>query len=326
MDILWLPNTVSMQSLVNAVTTLSEQLITISNVVTDLILNGDDATVTIEPDDATNTPTNRCNETLFTQNLINSIRGNVAYTRRHRHDFSGDTGNYPYRHKCAQSPIVVVLSESLPSLPLSTQQHHQQGHSSPKSTTRTMKNTKAIGNIVNLDIEKCGTISTYDCDSNYTTTNATAATKRTRTTITCHSNYGSVNNVRTEHSVKNDKCNYYNNKEKHDNNNKWNKQNHSSTTTTSPTSTSSRSNRINIDSPVMNIASISAKPVHHTRFEKRTQCSQNQWWKNLVIVICYLFLLSSSLRICSANKHDGNFHLDFCHVLFLKCLRSICFC
>lgn len=321
MDILWLQNTVSRQFIVNAVTTLSEQLITISNVLTDLVLYGDNATVTIEQDN--NTPTNRCNETLFTQNLINSIRGNVAYT--HRHGSSGDTDNYLYQQKCAQSPVV---SQSLPSLLLSPQQPHQQWYSSPKSTIRMMKNTKPIGNIVNLHIEKCGTISTYDCDSNYTTTYSTTATKRTRTTITCHSNNGSVNNVRTEHSVKNDKSNYNNNNKKNDNNNVWNKRNHISTTTTSPTSTSSRSNRMNRYSPMMDIASISAKPVYHTKFEKRTQCSQSQWWKNLVIVICYLFLLSSSLRICSANKHEGNFHLNLYHVLalfvlFLKFLRSI---
>ncbi|XP_055321818.1 uncharacterized protein LOC129577954 isoform X3 [Sitodiplosis mosellana] len=283
MDILWLQNTVSRQFLVNTVTTLSEQLITINNVVTGLVSGGINATVT--KDDATNTPTKRSNETLFTQKLINSIRGNVACT--HRHGFSGDTDNYLYQQKSAQSQSSVVGTLFHPP-------QHQHWHPLPKCTARTIKNIKAIGNIVNLDIEKSGTISTYDCDSNYTTTNAT------RTTITCHSNYGTVNNnVRAEHNVKNDKCNYNNNN--NNDNNKSNEQNRSTSTTSVPTS--SRLNRINIDSPI-DIAPISTKPAFYVQFEKRAQRSQNQWWKNLVIVICYLFLLSSSLRICSANKHD----------------------
>ncbi|XP_031633309.1 uncharacterized protein LOC116347051 isoform X3 [Contarinia nasturtii] len=309
MDILWLQNSVSRQYLVNAVTTLSEQLITINNVVNDLVSGG--------MPDTTNSPTNhRCNETLYSKKLINSIRGNVACT--HKHGFSADTDNYLYQTtECAHESSLQFESQ-----PQQKIMHHwQQQHRSPKrvtnrtitktttttaaSTTKTVtiKNIKAIGNIVNLDIEKCGTISTYDCDSNYTT-NATTPTK---TTTTLHSNYG------TEHNVKNNNCNY-------NNTNKRSTYNGSSRTTSDPTSWSSssssssntnscrkprcHSNRISIDSPMVNIAPISAKTVFHAQFDKHAQTNRSQWWKNLVIVICYLFLLSSSLRLCSANKHE----------------------
>lgn len=324
MDILWLQNSVSRQYFVNAVTTLSEQLITINNVVNDLVSDGISAIVT--ENDPTNTPTNhRSNETLYSKKLINSIRENVACT--HKHGFSGDTDNYLYQPtECAHESSLQIL-------------HRWQQHRlSPKcmtkrpvtiatvsSTTATttatasIKNIKAIGNIVNLDIEKSGTISTYDCDSNYTT-NATTPTKNT----TLHSNYGSDSNFGIKHNVKNDKCNY-------NNTNKRSKSKGSSrtTSTTAPTSSSTswsssttslssntdscrkprcHSNSISIDSPMVKIAPISAKTVFHAQFDKYAHTNRSQWWKNLVyVVICYLFLLSSSLRVCSANKHEGNF-------------------
>lgn len=305
MDILWLQNSVSRQFLVNAVATISEQLITINNVVNDLV-SGNDATIT-NSDSATNTPINRSNETLFTKKLINSIRGSVACT--HRHGFSGDTDNYLYQQtNSAESKSHLEPQSSAHYQQQSLLQRHQ---SSNSTTARTIKNIKAIGNIVNLDIEKSGTISTYDCDSNYTT-NATE-------TITFHSNYGSVNNFWSEHNVKNDKCNYNNY-----NDNKKNKHNRNTSTTSASTLSSGSGtnhndchlNRLNIDS-AMKIAPISANTRFNVHFDQHAQISRNQWWKNLVIVICYLFLLSSSLRICSANKHEGNFSLFIlCQIFF----------
>lgn len=51
----------------------------------------------------------------------------------------------------------------------------------------------------------------------------------------------------------------------------------------------------------------------HTSFANRVKLKQNtnKYWTILNIIICYLFLMSSSFRICSANKHDGNFLNDF---------------
>lgn len=297
MDIFWLENSVSRQFLMNAVATLSEQLITINNVVNGFVSSGDAATAaaaTITDSAKLNTPTNRSNETLFTKKLINSIRGNVACA--HRHGFGSNAENYLYQPNCAQT-------ESQFESEMQPHQLHQQllqRHPSPMGTTATtIKNIKAIGNIVNLDIEQSGTISTYDCDSNYTTTTATK-------TVTVHSNYGPVKHFRAQHNVKNDKCNYNTN---NNNNDKRSSTRATSAQTSKPDSNggdSSHLNRINIDSP-MNIAAISTKNVFHAQFDKHAQSNRNQWWKNLVIVICYLFLLSSSLRICSANKHEGNF-------------------
>lgn len=334
MDILWLQNSVSRQFLANAIATLSEQLITINNVVNGLV-SDDSGTVATKTD----TPINRSNETIFTKKLINSIRGNVACAHR-RHDFIGDTDNYQYQSRSvAQSQSQSQLQQQQQhqhhhlyeqqQQPQHHHQHHQQSlqrHPSLSISTRTMNDIKAIGVIVNLDIEKCGTISTYDCDSNYNST-ATA-------TYTIHSHCDGVNKCSAQHDVKSDHCNYTNKRI----------ENHKRSTRTTSTSTTSASNlsidsilnsnsnehkndgnasysnRLNIDSPI-NIAPISAtnKAEIQTQFDKHTQISRNQWWKKLVIVICYLFLLSSSLRICSANKHEGNFFVvftSFCSLAF----------
>lgn len=292
MDTLWLQNSVSRQFLMNAVATISEQLITINNVVNGLVSDSD---TTIADNSPTNTLTNRSNENLYTKKLNNSIRRNVACS--HRHDFSGSPDNYLYQQKSVECE---PQFEPQPT-------HHRQQQvlhrlQSPNCSANAIKNIKAIGNIVNLDIEKSGTISTYDCDSNYSTTNAT-------TTITCHSNYVSVNNSWDEHNVKNDKCN-------NNNDNKKSEHKHSTRTPSAPASLRTGSNRneyhlyrINIDSEIpANITPTSAKNVFYAQFDKHAQINRSKWWKNLVIVICYLFLLSSSLRICSANKHEGNFH------------------
>lgn len=284
MDIIWLTNSVSRQFLVNAVATISEQQFTINNnVVNDLVSkNG-----------TTNSPTNRSNENLYTKKLINSIRGNVACA--HRNGFCGDTDNYLYQPN--SDPTQLQLK------PQPQQQIQQQSmlqrYQLPNIVARTI-NFNAMGNTVNLDIENSGTVSTYDCDSN----NATK-------TITSHSDYGSTNNFLTEHNVKNDNCNY---NENNTNTNKRSIYNGSTNTISAPITSNtdlchkhSHSNRISCDSP-MNIAQISAKTVFPAQFDNyaKTNRNHNQWWKNLVIVICYLFLLSSSLRICSANKHEGN--------------------
>lgn len=306
----------------NAVETLSEQLITINNVVKGLV-SGGDATATITDSEKITTSTNRSNETLFTKKLINSIRENVACA--HRHGFASDTDNYLYQQKRAQTQTQTQSQfhsefQSQQHCPQQQQQQQLlQRHPSPMSTARTIKNIKAIGNIVNLDIEQSGTISTYDCDSNYTTTTNTTTTTTATKTITFHSNYVPVNNFWAQHNVKNDKCNYNYNK-----NNEMSSTKATSAQTSKPHSISNSShlNRINIDSST-NIAAISTKTVFHTQFDKHAQTNRSQWWKNLVIVICYLFLLSSSLRICSANKHEGNFNglcafFSFCFILDLR--------
>lgn len=313
MDNHWLQNSVSRQFLANTIATLSEQLITINNVVNDL-LSDESATVTNQVD----SPIQRCNETLFTKQLINSIRGNVVCA--HRHDFIGDNNihNYQYQSKSigGQSSEQSQMRQQQYCYEQQQQKHQQQPpqqqmlHRHSLSSTRTMNDIKAIGEIVNLDIEKCGTISTHDCDSNY---NSTA----TATYNTIHRQCDGINKCTARHDVKNDNCNYTNKRKNH----KHSKR----TTPTSPISidtfdsnsnSSIKSNdRLNIDSMIDTAPiSMTQAPVH-TQFDKHTQISRNEWWKKLVIVICYLFLLSSSLQICGANKHEGRWQFLF-FVLF----------
>lgn len=287
MDILWLPNTVSRQFFVNAVATITDQLITINNLVNGVVLGGGDTATTTESD-PTNAPTNRSNETLFTKHLINSIRENIGCT--HRYGFNGDTDTHLYQPTNQEPP------------PQYRHQHRSsvQRLQSPKSTTRTIEDIKAI---VKLDIEKSGTISMYDCDSNYTAAATTASN-------ILHSNLAAVNDISAPDNVKSDNCNY----------NKRHRRTGSQRTrtassapvlstddSTDSTCNTSHLNRVNIDSPI-NISPISGNTVFHAQFDKHAQLNRGHWWKNLVLVICYLFLLSSSLRICSANKHEGNCH------------------
>lgn len=411
MDILWLQqNSVSRQLLANAISTLSEQLTAINNVVNGFVCTTDDSNgggdddddddgrgsttnvvINTKSDPTTDTQINRSNETIFTKTLINSIRGNVACAHRYRFNGGSSGGgdddngsgadNYQYqsrRHDVQSSSSSSLprqqhrqpqsqkyqYHEQKPQPPQSPQQRHQQQQAFPQHlslssshlawTTRTTRTTinediKAIGVSVNLDMKKCGTISTYDCDSNYNNTTATTAATTTKT-YTFHSNYGPgiKNKFRAQHDVKNDSCNYtdnnYNNNNKSNgNDNSRNNQNNNRSTRSTPStampfgmdsgnsipSSSSGSGngssssmhinnanffeRLNIDSSSFNQmplfahakASIHAQPPYDKHGSPIS--SRNQWWKKLVIVICYLFLLSSSLRFCSANKHEGNF-------------------
>lgn len=395
MDILWLQNSVSRHFLANAIATLSEQLITINNVVNGFECTDDNASGGDDDDDegsdddhtaiaihtkcdpTTNTPINRSNETKMLTNcvLINSIRGNVACAHRYRFNGEGidgsdcGCGNGTNNHQ-STSPSTLrkqytqsqhqyhEQKQQQQQQPQSPQQQHQPfpqlSLSSSHLAWTTKEDINAIGVSVNLDMKKSGTISTYDCDSNYNNTTATATTN---TTYTFHSNYGPsiINKFWAQHDVKNDNCNYinnnYNNNNDNGNDNSRNNQTSNYSKTSTPTSTAtaidgnsmpsndgsgsssssndksssncgSRNNnsnnffdRLNIDSSSFNQtmpsfetqtkASIHAQPQYDKHASQNS--SRNQWWKQLVIVICYLFLLSSSLRICSANKHEGNF-------------------